>query len=41
MRAASDALGAGDAEPLVALFDADTVWRGVERGHLWWKRAPS
>jgi hypothetical protein len=25
----------------VALFDTNLAWRGVQRGHLWWRRAPS
>jgi hypothetical protein len=31
----------GDLEPLVALFDPRLDWRGLERGHLWWRRAPA
>lgn len=41
VRAAYTALNDGDAAPLAALFAPDTVWRGVERGFLWWRRAPS
>jgi ketosteroid isomerase-like protein len=40
-KAAYAALNEGDPEPLAALFRPDTVWRGVERGFLWWRRAPS
>jgi ketosteroid isomerase-like protein len=29
----------GDVEPFVALAP-DLEWRGVERGHLWWRSAP-
>lgn len=35
-----EALTSGDV-PLVALLTPETVWRGVERGFLWWRRAPS
>lgn len=35
-----DAIG-GDVEPLVGLLSPDLEWRGVERGHLWWRGAPS
>lgn len=31
----------GDIEPLVALFDEQLQWRGVERGVLWWRHAPA
>jgi ketosteroid isomerase-like protein len=30
----------GDVGPFVALLDDDVDWRGVTRGHLWWKRTP-
>jgi ketosteroid isomerase-like protein len=39
--AAYGALNEGDPAPLAALFAPDTVWRGVERGFLWRRRAPS
>ena len=26
---------------LVGLFDPDLDWRGVQRGHLWWRRTPA
>jgi hypothetical protein len=30
----------GDVDDAVSLLHPDVYWRGVERGHLWWKRAP-
>jgi ketosteroid isomerase-like protein len=39
--AAYDAAGEGDVDALATLFTPTTVWRGIERGHLWWRRAPS
>ena len=39
--AAFDARSKGDPEPLVALFAENAEWRGISRGHLWWKRTPS
>lgn len=41
VEAAYQALNAGDPGPVAGLFAPDTVWRGVERGFLWWRRAPS
>ena len=41
LRAAVDALNDGDAEPFLALVDEDCEWRGISRGHLWWKHVPS
>jgi ketosteroid isomerase-like protein len=41
VQAALDAAIGGDVEPLVALFAPDMEWRGVGRGHLWWRHAPS
>jgi ketosteroid isomerase-like protein len=41
IQAAYDAAIAGDVEPLVGLLAPDLEWRGIERGHLWWRRAPS
>jgi ketosteroid isomerase-like protein len=41
IQAAYNAAIAGDVEPLVALLAPDLEWRGVERGHLWWRSAPS
>jgi len=38
---AYDAAVAGDLDPLVNLFDPDLDWRGIERGHLWWRSAPA
>ena len=41
LRAAVAALNNGDVEPFIALVDENSEWRGVTRGHLWWKHAPS
>lgn len=41
VRGAYDALNHGNPDPLAALLGPDTVWRGVERGILWWRKAPS
>lgn len=41
IRAAYEALNRGDPEPLAGLFNHDTVWRGIERGFLWWRQAPT
>ena len=41
LRAAAEALNRGDPEPFVSLFAQDAEWRGIPRGHLWWKRTPS
>ena len=41
IQAAYDAAIAGDVEPLVRLLAPDLEWRGVERGFLWWRHAPS
>jgi len=41
IQAAFDAAVTGDVEPLVSLFDPALEWRGVPRGHLWWRRTPS
>ncbi len=41
VRQAYDALFRGEVDPLVSLFDPDVDWRGVERGILWWRSAPS
>ncbi|HEX3541759.1 MAG TPA: hypothetical protein VHT75_15100 [Acidimicrobiales bacterium] len=38
---AFDAAAGGDVEPLVGLMAPGFEWRGIERGHLWWRRAPS
>ena len=41
LRLALHTAAGGDLEPLVALYDPELDWRGLERGHLWWKAAPS
>jgi ketosteroid isomerase-like protein len=41
LKAAYQAANEGDLDALLGLFRPDTVWRGIERGHLWWRRAPS
>jgi ketosteroid isomerase-like protein len=41
LRTAAEALNRGDPEPFVALMADDCEWRGISRGHLWWKRTPS
>jgi ketosteroid isomerase-like protein len=41
LRAAVDALNEGDPQPFASLFADDAEWRGVSRGFLWWKDAPS
>ena len=41
VKTAYAALNAGDSGPLAGLFSPDTVWRGIERGFLWRRRAPS
>jgi ketosteroid isomerase-like protein len=41
LRAAVAALNEGDPEPFASLFEADAEWRGVSRGFLWWRNAPS
>jgi ketosteroid isomerase-like protein len=41
LRAAAVALNNGDPEPFASLFGEDAEWRGVARGHLWWKQMPS
>jgi len=41
LRAAAEALGAGDPEPFVSLLAEDAEWRGVSTGFLWWKRTPT
>lgn len=38
---AFDAAIGGDVEPLVMSMAPDLEWRGVERGHMWWRTAPS
>jgi ketosteroid isomerase-like protein len=41
IRAAYDALGAGDVEPLVSLMDEEMEWRGRRRGWQVWRPPPS
>lgn len=41
VQAAFDAGVGGDLGPLVDLLGPDLEWRGIERGHWLWKRAPS
>ncbi len=41
LRAAYEAANEGDVDALVGLFTPATVWLGIERGHLWWRKAPS
>jgi ketosteroid isomerase-like protein len=41
VRRAYEAANDGDVSSLVALFDPDTEWRGIERGFVFWRRAPS
>ena len=41
LRSAAEALNQGDAEPFASLFTDDAEWRGVARGFLWWRHAPS
>jgi hypothetical protein len=41
LRAAAEALNQEDPEPFVSLLADDAEWRGVQRGHLWWKHTPS
>jgi ketosteroid isomerase-like protein len=38
---AYDAAVSGDLDPLVGLFDPDVDWKGLQRGHLWWRKAPA
>ncbi len=41
IRAAYDALGTGDVEPLVSLMDAEMEWQGQRRGWQFWHPRPS
>jgi hypothetical protein len=41
IRAAYDALGEGEVEPLVALMDRDLYWRGRRSGLQFWRQPPS
>jgi hypothetical protein len=41
LRAAVEALNDGDPDPFASLFAPDAGWRGVSRGFLRWRDAPS
>jgi hypothetical protein len=41
IRAAYEALAAGEAEPLVALIDPQMEWRGRRRLQHFWRPPPS
>ncbi len=41
LQRAYDAAVAGDLNLLVDLFDPELEWRGLEKGHLLWRRAPA
>ena len=41
LREATEALNDGDPGPFASMFAEDAEWRGIPRGHLWWKHAPS
>ena len=41
LREATEALNDGDPGPFASMFAEDAEWRGMPRGHLWWKRTPS
>ena len=41
LQRAYDEAVAGDVGPLVDLMHADLDWRGLERGRLWWRKAPA
>jgi hypothetical protein len=41
LRSAAEALGQGDPEPFALLMAQDAEWRGIPRGHLWWKFTPA
>jgi ketosteroid isomerase-like protein len=41
LKAAYAAAADGEVSALIDLFTPETVWRAVERGFLWWKRAPT
>jgi hypothetical protein len=41
VRAAYGAAVSGNVEPLASMLDPALEWRGVSRGHLWWRRTPS
>jgi hypothetical protein len=41
LREAAEALNRSDPQPFVSLIAVEDEWRGVSRGHLWWKRTPT
>lgn len=41
LHAAAEALNCGDPVPFAALIAEEGEWRGVSRGHLWWRRTPA
>jgi len=41
LKGAYEAANEGNVDALAGLFAPTTVWRGTERGHLWWRKAPS
>jgi hypothetical protein len=41
LKAAYEAANEGDVNALAGLITRTPVWRGIERGFLWWRRAPS
>jgi hypothetical protein len=41
LRAAAEALQQGEPEPFASLMAEDAEWRGISRGHLWWKDTQS
>lgn len=41
LREATKALNEGDPGLFASMFAEDAEWRGMPRGHLWWKHTPS
>jgi ketosteroid isomerase-like protein len=41
LQTAAEALEQGDPAPFASLLAEDAQWRGISRGHLWWKHTPS
>jgi ketosteroid isomerase-like protein len=41
LKSAYAAAADGEVSALSDLFTPETVWSGVERGVLWWRRAPT
>jgi ketosteroid isomerase-like protein len=41
VRAAYEALGQGDVDPLVSLMSEDMLWQGRRRGWRFWQPVPS